>query len=78
MEMRVSLGEYYTSLLDQHIDCWVMNDVPISEPNMLPGIYDHGLIGFFMIGVKNLIHIHGPRIFFILLVCFPLSRKDVA
>jgi len=43
--MRAGLGGYATALLEQQIDCWVMNVVPVSGPNTLPVIYDRGLIG---------------------------------
>jgi len=33
------------ALHDLHIDCWVMNVVPVSGFNTLPVIYDRGLIG---------------------------------
>lgn len=45
MDMRAGLGGYATALLEQQIDCWVMNVVPVSGPNTLPVIYDRGLIG---------------------------------
>ncbi|RDX65285.1 putative methyltransferase PMT11, partial [Mucuna pruriens] len=33
------------ALIDQNLDSWVMNVVPVSGPNTLPVIYDRGLIG---------------------------------
>lgn len=36
---------FAAALLDQNIDGWVMNVVPVSGPNTLPVIYDRGLIG---------------------------------
>lgn len=31
--------------MEQNLDSWVMNVVPVSGPNTLPVIYDRGLIG---------------------------------
>ncbi|CAL9085562.1 unnamed protein product [Musa acuminata var. zebrina] len=45
MDMRAGLGGFAAALINQQIDCWVMNVVPISGPNTLPVIYDRGLIG---------------------------------
>ncbi|CAL9134909.1 hypothetical protein MUK42_05820 [Musa troglodytarum] len=45
MDMRAGLGGFAAALINQQIDCWVMNVVPISGPNTLPAIYDRGLIG---------------------------------
>lgn len=45
MDMRAGFGGFAAALLDQQIDCWVMNVVPVSGPNTLPVIYDRGLIG---------------------------------
>ncbi|XP_073009519.1 probable methyltransferase PMT11 [Typha latifolia] len=45
MDMRAGFGGFASALIDQQIDCWVMNVVPISEPNTLPVIYDRGLLG---------------------------------
>uniref|UniRef100_A0A0D6QXJ7 Methyltransferase n=1 Tax=Araucaria cunninghamii TaxID=56994 RepID=A0A0D6QXJ7_ARACU len=45
MDMRAGFGGFATALTDLHVDCWVMNVVPISGPNTLPVIYDRGLIG---------------------------------
>ena len=36
---------FAAALIDQNVDCWVMNVVPVSGPNTLPVIYDRGLIG---------------------------------
>ncbi|WOL14918.1 hypothetical protein Cni_G23699 [Canna indica] len=38
-------GEFAATLINQQIDCWVMNVVPVSGPNTLPVIYDGGLTG---------------------------------
>ncbi|XVF39239.1 hypothetical protein PTKIN_Ptkin01aG0019600 [Pterospermum kingtungense] len=45
MDMRAGLGGFAAALHDLHIDCWVMNVVPVSGFNTLPVIYDRGLIG---------------------------------
>lgn len=39
------LYRFAAALIDQSMDSWVMNVVPISGPNTLPVIYDRGLIG---------------------------------
>lgn len=36
---------FAAALIDQSLDSWVMNVVPVSGPNTLPVIYDRGLIG---------------------------------
>ncbi|KAG8380744.1 hypothetical protein BUALT_Bualt06G0047900 [Buddleja alternifolia] len=38
-------GSFAAALIENHMDCWVLNVVPISGPNTLPVIYDRGLIG---------------------------------
>eukprot|EP00252_Welwitschia_mirabilis_P003493 TRINITY_DN13552_c0_g1_i2.p1 TRINITY_DN13552_c0_g1~~TRINITY_DN13552_c0_g1_i2.p1 ORF type:complete len:690 (-),score=101.99 TRINITY_DN13552_c0_g1_i2:169-2238(-) len=45
MDMRAGFGGFAAALLDQHVDAWVMNVVPVSGPNTLSVIYDRGLIG---------------------------------
>ncbi|XP_078179278.1 putative methyltransferase PMT11 [Carex rostrata] len=45
MDMRAGFGGFAAALINQKLDCWVMNVVPISGPNTLPVIYDRGLIG---------------------------------
>ncbi|KAK2430838.1 S-adenosyl-L-methionine-dependent methyltransferase superfamily protein [Trifolium repens] len=46
MDMRAGFGGFAAALIDQNLDSWVMNVVPVSGPNTLPVIYDRGLIGF--------------------------------
>jgi hypothetical protein len=36
---------FAAALIEQKLDCWVMNVVPVSGSNTLPVIYDRGLIG---------------------------------
>ncbi|KAM0008957.1 putative S-adenosyl-L-methionine-dependent methyltransferase [Helianthus debilis subsp. tardiflorus] len=45
MDMRAGFGGFAAALIDNQIDCWVMNVVPVSGPNTLPVIYDRGLLG---------------------------------
>ncbi|CAM8969620.1 unnamed protein product [Rhodiola kirilowii] len=45
LDMRAGFGGLAAALINQKIDCWVMNVVPVSGPNTLPVIYDRGLIG---------------------------------
>ncbi|ERN08036.1 probable methyltransferase PMT11 [Amborella trichopoda] len=45
MDMRAGFGGFAEAMYDLHMDCWVMNVVPVSGPNTLPVIYDRGLIG---------------------------------
>ncbi|KAL9230155.1 hypothetical protein vseg_005542 [Gypsophila vaccaria] len=45
MDMRAGYGGFAAALINNGIDCWVMNVVPVSGPNTLPVIYDRGLIG---------------------------------
>ncbi|KAJ7964569.1 S-adenosyl-L-methionine-dependent methyltransferases superfamily protein [Quillaja saponaria] len=45
MDMRAGFGGFAAALIDQKLDSWVMNVVPISGPNTLPVIYDRGLMG---------------------------------
>ncbi|CAM8897803.1 unnamed protein product [Rhodiola kirilowii] len=45
LDMRAGFGGFGAAFINQKIDCWVMNVVPISGPNTLPVIYDRGLVG---------------------------------
>jgi hypothetical protein len=36
---------FAAALISRKLDWWVMNVVPISEPNTLPVIFDRGLLG---------------------------------
>ncbi|XP_076961082.1 putative methyltransferase PMT11 [Bidens hawaiensis] len=45
MDMRAGFGGFASALIDNQLDCWVMNVVPVSGPNTLPVIYDRGLLG---------------------------------
>ncbi|TVU36529.1 hypothetical protein EJB05_18466, partial [Eragrostis curvula] len=45
MDMRAGFGGFAAALIKRKLDCWVMNVVPVSEPNTLPVIYDRGLLG---------------------------------
>ncbi|KAL5656546.1 hypothetical protein ACJX0J_035865, partial [Zea mays] len=45
MDMRAGFGGFAAALIRQKLDWWVMNVVPISEPNTLPVIFDRGLLG---------------------------------
>ncbi|XP_024376976.1 probable methyltransferase PMT11 isoform X1 [Physcomitrium patens] len=45
MDMRAMYGGFAAGLVDQKVDWWVMNVVPISGQNTLPVIFDRGLIG---------------------------------
>ncbi|KAJ3676685.1 hypothetical protein LUZ60_004097 [Juncus effusus] len=45
MDMRAGFGGFAAALINKEMNSWVMNVVPISEPNTLPVIYDRGLIG---------------------------------
>nr|DAD26523.1 TPA_asm: hypothetical protein HUJ06_027991 [Nelumbo nucifera] len=45
LDMRAGFGGFAAALIDQQIDCWVLNVVPVSGPNTLPVIFDRGLIG---------------------------------
>lgn len=40
-----SFGRFAAALIENKLDSWVMNVVPVSGPNTLPVIYDRGLIG---------------------------------
>ncbi|CAO2167057.1 unnamed protein product [Urochloa humidicola] len=45
MDMRAGFGGFAAALINRKLDCWVMNVVPVTEPNTLPVIYDRGLLG---------------------------------
>jgi hypothetical protein len=39
------ISRFAAALINRKFDCWVMNVVPVNEPNTLPVIYDRGLLG---------------------------------
>ena len=41
----VFLCRFAAALIDNQLDAWVLNVVPVSGSNTLPVIYDRGLIG---------------------------------
>ncbi|KAK9913600.1 hypothetical protein M0R45_037411 [Rubus argutus] len=45
MDMRAGFGGFAVALIENNLNSWVMNVVPVSGPNTLPVIYDRGLIG---------------------------------
>ncbi|KAK6145396.1 hypothetical protein DH2020_022216 [Rehmannia glutinosa] len=45
LDMRAGFGGFAAALIENRLDCWVLNVVPVSGPNTLPVIYDRGLIG---------------------------------
>nr|XP_043632698.1 probable methyltransferase PMT11 [Erigeron canadensis] len=45
LDMRAGYGGFAAALIENQLDCWVMNVVPVSGPNTLPVIYDRGLLG---------------------------------
>ncbi|KAI3470780.1 hypothetical protein Pfo_027443 [Paulownia fortunei] len=45
LDMRAGFGGFAAALIENQLDCWVLNVVPVSGPNTLPVIYDRGLIG---------------------------------
>ncbi|KAK1570952.1 hypothetical protein Q3G72_009564 [Acer saccharum] len=45
LDMRAGFGGFAAALIQQKLDCWVMNVVPVSGFDTLPVIYDRGLIG---------------------------------
>uniref|UniRef100_A0A2P2NFE7 Methyltransferase n=1 Tax=Rhizophora mucronata TaxID=61149 RepID=A0A2P2NFE7_RHIMU len=45
LDMRAGFGGFAAAFVDQQLNSWVMNVVPVSGPNTLPVIYDRGLIG---------------------------------
>ncbi|PWZ30397.1 putative methyltransferase PMT12 [Zea mays] len=45
MDMRAGFGGFAAALISRKLDWWVMNVVPVNEPNALPVILDRGLLG---------------------------------
>ncbi|XP_051121463.1 probable methyltransferase PMT11 [Andrographis paniculata] len=45
LDMRAGFGGFAAALIENKLDCWVLNVVPVSGRNTLPVIYDRGLIG---------------------------------
>ncbi|XP_073304801.1 probable methyltransferase PMT11 [Primulina huaijiensis] len=45
LDMRAGFGGFAAALIENQLDCWVLNVVPVSGHNTLPVIYDRGLIG---------------------------------
>ncbi|KAF8396819.1 hypothetical protein HHK36_018452 [Tetracentron sinense] len=45
LDMRARFGGFAAALINQQINCWVLNVVPVSGPNTLPVISDRGLLG---------------------------------
>ncbi|KAK4384335.1 protein DETOXIFICATION 35 [Sesamum angolense] len=45
LDMRAGFGGFAAALIENKLNCWVLNVVPVSGPNTLPVIYDRGLIG---------------------------------
>ncbi|XP_057475649.1 probable methyltransferase PMT11 [Actinidia eriantha] len=45
LDMRAGFGGFAAALIENQLDCWVLNVVPVSGPNTLPVIYDRGLLG---------------------------------
>ncbi|XP_042017551.1 probable methyltransferase PMT11 [Salvia splendens] len=45
LDMRAGFGGFAAALIENKLDCWVLNVIPVSGPNTLPVIYDRGLIG---------------------------------
>ncbi|EPS68791.1 hypothetical protein M569_05965 [Genlisea aurea] len=45
LDMKAGFGGFAAALIENKLDCWVLNVVPVSGPNTLPVIYDRGLIG---------------------------------
>ncbi|KAL7147726.1 hypothetical protein ABFS83_06G126100 [Erythranthe nasuta] len=45
LDMKAGFGGFAAALIENSLDCWVLNVVPVSGPNTLPVIYDRGLIG---------------------------------
>ncbi|GKU91987.1 hypothetical protein SLEP1_g5781 [Rubroshorea leprosula] len=45
MDMRASFGGFAAALIENKLDAWVLNVVPVSESNILPVIYERGLLG---------------------------------
>ncbi|OIT38581.1 PREDICTED: probable methyltransferase PMT11 [Nicotiana attenuata] len=45
LDMRAGFGGFAAALIENQLDCWVLNVVPVSGRNTLPIIYDRGLLG---------------------------------
>ncbi|KAJ8540446.1 hypothetical protein K7X08_030365 [Anisodus acutangulus] len=45
MDMRAGFGGFAAALIENQLDCWVLNVVPVSGQNTLPVIFDRGLLG---------------------------------
>ncbi|EPS59859.1 hypothetical protein M569_14946, partial [Genlisea aurea] len=45
LDMKAGFGGFAAAMIENNLDCWVLNVVPVSGPNTLPVIYDRGLIG---------------------------------
>ncbi|GAV70322.1 Methyltransf_29 domain-containing protein [Cephalotus follicularis] len=45
LDMKAGFGGFAAALIDNKLDAWVLNVVPVSGPNTLPVIYDRGLLG---------------------------------
>ncbi|KAG9145305.1 hypothetical protein Leryth_008240 [Lithospermum erythrorhizon] len=45
LDMKAGFGGFAAALIENKLDCWVLNVVPVSGPNTLPVIYDRGLLG---------------------------------
>ncbi|KAM3344969.1 putative methyltransferase PMT11 [Capsicum galapagoense] len=45
MDMRAGFGGFAAALIENQLDCWVLNVVPVSGHNTLPVIFDRGLLG---------------------------------
>ncbi|KAM7270168.1 hypothetical protein ACFE04_029382 [Oxalis oulophora] len=45
LDMKAGYGGFGAALIDNKLDAWVLNVVPVSGPNTLPVIYDRGLLG---------------------------------
>ncbi|XP_009773760.1 putative methyltransferase PMT11 [Nicotiana tabacum] len=45
LDMRAGFGGFAAALVENQLDCWVLNVVPVSGRNTLPIIYDRGLLG---------------------------------
>ncbi|CAN4095835.1 unnamed protein product [Withania somnifera] len=45
MDMRAGFGGFAAALIENQLDCWVLNVVPVSSHNTLPIIFDRGLLG---------------------------------
>ncbi|CAK9135656.1 unnamed protein product [Ilex paraguariensis] len=45
LDMKAGFGGFAAALIENKLDCWVLNVVPVSGPNTLSVIYDRGLLG---------------------------------